>query len=279
MSRIPPIHIHPLLWLMIGIAWITGSFWDLIIIYGILFIHEWGHGGMALFFRWKIHSMTFFPFGGKMETDEFGHRPAIEEILVILAGPATHISIFIFAALGQNRGFLSPYLVEQILYYNQIIFIFNLLPIWPLDGGKLVFEWLSVLKPYKDAYEKTIMLSVCCLLLGSVILYMNIPFSVTPLFMIAFLLYENKLEWKHRTYQWIRHLMSRTQTLRYEPKIQPLFVDPAERISAVVKNYKKGYQHPVYVLLDSKTYVVDERAIVRAYLNGNNKPIMDLITH
>ncbi len=86
-----------------------------------------------------------------MKTDEHGTRPVREEAIVIIAGPFVQILIYGFLYAVSSSGVIPDYYFELILYYNTIILLFNLLPIWPLDGGKLVFLALTTFLTFKKS--------------------------------------------------------------------------------------------------------------------------------
>src|SRR5690625_342996 len=132
---------------------------ELSIILSIVFVHELGHYTMAKIFKWRIQSITLWVFGGVMDTEEHGSRSMFEELLVILAGPFQHLLIFFIVHFFLANILPLP-VIELILFYNTMILFFNLLPIWPLDGGKLLFILLSYLLPFQRAYHYTIIFSM-----------------------------------------------------------------------------------------------------------------------
>lgn len=75
--------------------------------------------------------------------EEHGNRPLKEEFAVILAGPLQHVWLQAAAWLFFMSGFASEQTFEMFTFYNLSILFINLLPIWPLDGGKFVFLYFS----------------------------------------------------------------------------------------------------------------------------------------
>src|SRR5699024_8922415 len=138
-SRIlPPIHIHPILIIFIIISFVTGTFLQLFIILSIVLFHELGHYGAAKFFKWRIKVSMLWIFGCVMDTDELGNKPFHEDIIVTVVCPLQHLFIYLFLfidSLGQIQLISTP-IWDKVFLYNTLILLFNLLPIWPLDGGK-----------------------------------------------------------------------------------------------------------------------------------------------
>lgn len=256
-KQYPTIYVHPLLLLLIGISFVTGTFISLFIILSIVIIHELGHVMMALFFKWRIRRIMFWIFGGVMETEEHGTRPLHEELLVTLAGPVQHVFIYILYFILDRLTLFPESLLAMFFFYNTVILIFNLLPIWPLDGGKLLLYGLALLFPFRKAYNLVLVWSVCVCLIGFLALFM-IPFHLTLFFVICFLLLENISEWRRRYYVFMRFLLNRYQGKTNYKKTKSLVVHNRVRLIDIFYLFHRDRKHIVYVVLP-----------------GNNKKILN----
>src|SRR5699024_11083513 len=147
------------LMIFIGISILTGTFVQLFIILSIVTIHELGHFYAAKFFKWRIEKIMLWAFGGVLKTDEYTTRPVREELIVTLCGPLQHGLIFILTYCLYVFDMLPITLFEQINNFNLIILLFNLLPIYPLDGGRISFVILSSTLPYRSAYRIILLFS------------------------------------------------------------------------------------------------------------------------
>ena len=107
-------------------------------------LHELGHSLMALYYKVPVRDITLYPFGGIAAMDLRGVTPKAE-LLIALAGPAVN---FVLALL------LTPVAVVSIYYWgisypiwllgvNLAMGIFNLLPAFPLDGGRVLRALLT----------------------------------------------------------------------------------------------------------------------------------------
>src|SRR5699024_11787358 len=95
---------------------------------------------------------------------------------------------------------------------------------WSLDREKLLFSILSVCFPYKRAFMSVIIFSIVVTILCIVVQLFIIPFTLSSLLVMMFLLMENRTEWKQRFYVFIRFLLKRFED-RPSPKlVQPLFL-------------------------------------------------------
>ena len=102
------------------------------------FIHELGHLIMGLILGFKPEKIEMTPFGFFLEfnpTTKKNDKQILKtNILVAAAGPLTNL-IIIFAILFFNISFIGR---DLLVYANLLIFAFNLIPIYPLDGGRIL---------------------------------------------------------------------------------------------------------------------------------------------
>ncbi len=106
-------------------------------------VHEFSHSLVARRFGMPMKGITLFIFGG---VAEMGEEPptAKAEFLMAIAGPLTSLAIaavfFLLYRLGTQAGWQEP--VTAVIYYiasiNGILAAFNLLPAFPLDGGRML---------------------------------------------------------------------------------------------------------------------------------------------
>lgn len=93
------------------------------------------------------------------ELEEHGNKSLKEELVVVIAGPIQHVWMMLVGYMLFEAGWLNADLYYFFMWNNIIILAFNLLPIWPLDGGKVLFNILSYRFPYLQAHEKMMKLS------------------------------------------------------------------------------------------------------------------------
>lgn len=103
--------------------------------------------------------IQLLPFGGVAELEEHGNKSLKEELVVVIAGPIQHVWMMLVGYILFEAGWLNADLYYFFMWNNIIILAFNLLPIWPLDGGKVLFNILSYRFPYLQAHGKMMKLS------------------------------------------------------------------------------------------------------------------------
>lgn len=96
------------------------------------FIHEIGHMLAGIILKLKPKSLNLMPFGVSVTFEDYTYKKLIEikKIVIALAGPLTNIIIAILGIIFNFK--------EIIIYSNILISLFNLIPLYPLDGGRIL---------------------------------------------------------------------------------------------------------------------------------------------
>ncbi|WP_089740766.1 site-2 protease family protein [Gracilibacillus ureilyticus] len=255
---LPPVHIHPIVFFFIAVAIITGMFIDLLIIAFIVIIHELGHFYFAKKYNWKVKRIYLWIFGGVMETEESGLRPMKEEWIVTLAGPAQHLFLFFFFYFLGSIEWFPESAVNTAMQYNIFIFLGNLLPIYPLDGGRILHLICDNLFPFQTAHSLTIILSMisivtfltCALLIG------NTSLSLCLLF--GFLFWENRIEWTRRHYKWWKFILYRNSAAAHHYKKKSILkVSKEKRLIDILQKFYRNRYHFIQVIEDKGTVHTD----------------------
>jgi stage IV sporulation protein FB len=261
------VQIHPLLWIVIAISIATAHFMELSLLLGIIFIHEMGHAVAASFFSWRIKRILLLPFGGVAEMDEHGNRPLKEEAIVVISGPLQHIWMLAVAYLLYSVSWIPKDIYQLFFHYNMMILIFNLFPVWPLDGGKLLFLLFSLQKPFPAAHQLTIVISLICISFFSLAILVTAPTHLNVWIVISYLYFSLYHEWKQRHYVFMRFLLER----HYGKKeglyfLKPIKVKEEELIIQVLERFQRGCKHPIVIEgIGPEKGMLDENEILHAY--------------
>lgn len=137
----------------LGLAWNLAT---LVALFICVVLHELGHSFTAMHYGVGVHRILLMPIGGIAEMDRIPREPG-RELLITLAGPAVNFVLagaLWFAVRGQS-GAVSPYsfqgLLGQLFVANLIMGCFNLLPVFPMDGGRIFRALLATRLPYLAA--------------------------------------------------------------------------------------------------------------------------------
>src|SRR6266446_9261548 len=122
-------------------------------------LHEFGHAFAAKAFGINTPDITLLPIGGVARLERMPEEP-VQELIIAVAGPLVNvvIAIGLFVA-GGYQGLLSPSnvegggLVAQLLTINIMLVLFNLLPAFPMDGGRVLRALLATRLSYARATQ------------------------------------------------------------------------------------------------------------------------------
>jgi Zn-dependent protease/predicted transcriptional regulator len=152
---------------------------SILLLFLCVVLHELGHSLVAQLFGVSVSDITLWPIGGVARMSKLPERP-YQEFLIAAAGPATNVLLalgFGAAALMAQilfRGGIglrqitaliaSPLLFERfwfsggsaalllrLVFYNVILAVFNLIPAFPMDGGRLLRSLLAAFLPFSKA--------------------------------------------------------------------------------------------------------------------------------
>jgi stage IV sporulation protein FB len=268
---------HPLFTLVMLFSALTGYLLEALTLFGIVFIHEMGHAAAAKGLGWKVREVQLLPFGGVAVVDELGTVPLHEELIVALAGPFQHAWMILFALLMKT---VAPSSLEWWNYFievNLMIGLFNLLPVLPLDGGRV----LQCLFGYIMSYHRTLWMTTWLSLTLSAFV---ISFAIYGLFtnrlplnllvIGLFLLISNWYSYRQLPFLFFRFLMSRGQRvsrlMMSGTLAQPIVVARQQKISDILKLFMREKYHLIYVMNEKGRIqaILPEQQLVSGYLDG-----------
>lgn len=173
-------------------------FKDFVIFSSIIFIHELGHILISLCFHWKIDKIIMLPFGGITIFQESLNKPLKEEFCIAIAGPIFQTLFYLF--LGRHHSLFS--------FYHYPILLFNLLPIVPLDGSKILSIFLHKFFSFKQTGYITLWVSIvttiCILGYG-----FGKNYNISLIIIFLFLILEIVKQWGKQKYYFQKFLLER----------------------------------------------------------------------
>src|SRR5688572_27812912 len=166
------LYVHPTFMLLL--AWVAivhylerqrwadaaGGLLFIVTLFGIIVLHELGHALTARRFGIRARDITLLPIGGVARLERMPEDPK-QEFLVALAGPAVNVvlAIILFvtlvpisgiAALG-NVALVGGQFLSKLIWVNVALALFNLLPAFPMDGGRVLRALLAMRMDYVKA--------------------------------------------------------------------------------------------------------------------------------
>jgi len=162
-----------------GMAFSTGIKYLLSTVAAILFFatllfHELSHSFVAQRFGARIRGITLFIIGGVSQMEEIPREPGMEArisaagpglslgigigsyLVYYLFGPITRVTVGELRVIEATPLNAALIIVGIIAFYNVILGLFNLIPAFPMDGGRLLRAWLAMRMPYIDATRRAV---------------------------------------------------------------------------------------------------------------------------
>ena len=236
-------------YIFIILAILSARFQIVLLISILLLIHECGHFFTALLFKWPTEKIVFYPFGGISKFSHDINCSLKEEILVLLMGPIMQLIGYYF--LLSLDIFINYYQVITTINYS--ILIFNLLPIYPLDGGRLLHCFICYFTSYNLSFKIIYFLSYFLLLIILLIFIYN-P-SLNLLIVFVLLLIKLIKEQKLTNYYKEKFFLER---YLYNYKFKK------SKIVSDVNKFKRMYHH---LLKINKKYFLEEEYLKNKYKN------------
>lgn len=125
-------------------------------------LHELGHALAAKAVGIKTHGIVLLPIGGVAQLESIPRNPW-HELFIALAGPAVNVLIvlLLLPLVGTRWGLelIAPVSVfggaflGRLLAFNVVMILFNLLPAFPMDGGRVLRAMLALKGPYYVATD------------------------------------------------------------------------------------------------------------------------------
>lgn len=154
------VSVHWTLLLLIFVTALTGGgmFGALVLmsVFGCVLLHELGHSMAARQFGIETHSIVLLPIGGVASLEEMPRKPS-QELWIAVAGPLVNVVIAFALAVSMSTltvafpGYTTFF--QYMLAANVSLVLFNLLPAFPMDGGRVLRSLLAMKIPYGRATQ------------------------------------------------------------------------------------------------------------------------------
>jgi len=180
---------------------LAGYFNYFLIISIILIFHDFGHIILIKLFGYKINKIEILPFGSIMTTNIGPNTNSFKILIISLGGILMQLLLFL----------IMPYFLSSINYpifikYNTLLIFFNLLPIIPLDGSKILSSLLESFISYKKAMVLINFISLFSIVLFIIFLTFH---ALNSYLVVSFLVYKTYETIKNHHYYFHHFLLDR----------------------------------------------------------------------
>lgn len=260
MRFLKKIPIHPSFLLLFLWFVFTRNFQAFIIFITVVLTHEFGHYFVAKKLGYKLDSFFLAPYGVSLNYKEktFESR---DEILIALAGPFVN---FVLSLIAVSLWWIFPEsycYTETFVLQSTMLALFNLIPAYPLDGGRIFIGAVNQLLPRKKAIKlltiSNISFSIIFLLLFivSCLIDFNPTFALASCFMISGVL-QTKFESKYEVMNMFK------KKIKNFSRPLNLVVGEDVTLNALVKHIEANKFTIFYVVGEGRTRVLDEKILL-----------------
>ncbi|HEY7394924.1 MAG TPA: site-2 protease family protein [Gemmatimonadaceae bacterium] len=231
-------------------------------------LHELGHAFVARRFGVKTRDITLLPIGGVARLENIPSKPN-QELAIALAGPAVTLAIIIVLAIvlrvlglpmtpaGTQAGALTggaSFLV-QLMWVNGWLLVFNLLPAFPMDGGRVLRAALALRNDYVNATEIAARIGR-----GFAILFGIVGFFYNPLLVLIAL-----FVWVGATAE---SMSAREKAVLSGVAVERLMIrdvrtlQPSDSLNVALNHILEGFQHDFPVVQDGHVVGILTRSML-----------------
>ncbi len=203
-----------------------------------------GHFLTAKILKVEVDKIYLYPLGGISKFFLPLNSSSIKELIILLAGPTAQV----LAKLSLIT--IIPKYKELICIYHYGILIFNLLPIYPLDGGKLLHIILTNFMPYKNSYKISIYISYLFII---IYLLLSWPLKLNSLIITTFLILKVYKEQEQTNYIYEKFILERYLN-NYKFKN-----------SKLVNNSNKFYKNNRHIIKQNNAYILEKDYLIKKY--------------
>lgn len=203
-----PAYILFVTWGQLEPAMVVTALVLMVAVFGCVVLHELGHALMARYFGIQTRDITLYPIGGVARLERMTERPH-EELLIALAGPAVNVIIAVplaFLVVLSGAVFSWQQLFQsavgsfllQLLVANVFLVVFNMIPAFPMDGGRVLRAILWMPLGRLQATEVAVYLGMGIAVLMAVGVVIGMVFGVVqnPMLLVicAFVFFAGQME-------------------------------------------------------------------------------------
>lgn len=279
------IHVSFLTILLLAVLLCCRSVWPMLVAYGIALLHEGAHVLAASFFDISFSKINIMPFGIQATLKKSYIEDPQKEFWICFAGPLANVLMFVAGLFIQTDFGLdnSPYM-HFFLSTNMLMFLLNMLPILPLDGGRMLKSCLidryGAIKSFNFVNKVGKIALVFFVIIMLYVLYTE-RFSISFIILFAFLVYSVFSEKAKNNLFLMKEIACSLDKMDYKKilRIQNIAVSPNYKAAKLIEKFSYNTFTIIDIIDDAhgKRYSLTEIQLIKGLIElGTDVKVMDI---
>lgn len=237
-------------------AVIFGKFDKFVSYFIAIVLHEIAHATVANGLGYRLNEFCLMPYGAAL-IGIFDDANARDERKIAIAGPLVNVILAVlFAALW----WLVPaaqYVTEDFVFANITIAATNVLPVYPLDGGRIVLAFASEKKPRELAYKRLRIVGFVVGVIFAAAFVVSLFYGANPTFasMSAFMVFSALIPDKHCAYKRLYQVAYRVKKARKGLPLRTVVISASAPARALLRSLNSEYYTEFRVVDENFVFV------------------------
>lgn len=225
---------------------------NFIIYFAVVIIHELAHAFVAKRLGYKLNKFYIMPYGACLNysSNIFSGN---DEFYIAIAGPLINIFMCVLSVAVWWLFPATYYYLDYFCFCNLVLALFNLLPCFPLDGGRIFVDLLSKKIDREKAYKLSMLfnyvLSAVLTILFIVSCYVQINFSY--MFVAIFLFAGTITPNKYTNYEYMSLNLDKNKLYKKSCNVKIMAVDSNVLMYKIMAKFSKYKFNIVYVIFNN----------------------------
>lgn len=236
---------------------LTGHFVNLLIFTSLILIHELGHVITSIIFNYKVDKIIIYPYGGLTKINTLVNTSIKKDLAVALSGILMQSIYFLIIYILYRNNIIRAYIYQLFFLYHKSMLVFNLLPIIPLDGFKILNLILSWLFNFNLSNNVSVFISLITIVL---FLFSNLYEKNYSMVLVIGLLMKNIYVF----YNSINYIYNRFLLERY-------LYDINYQDKKIITNVSKMYKNKSHLLIEDGKILPEKKFLSEYFLKDKFK--------